>query len=288
MPFSGKSELIKLGVNPELLAYVERIEEIVAYDIPQERAAPFQRLMQLVSSRQLESLAVWRGHHLNAKRRWFFGCYAGISVHVRGALAAAHYHADRLREIDERVQAILADPHAKEVFAGANFGLGYPRKLDSEYHAFIFACRRCLDYLTASLACSFLREADSFRTFPKSIANVKSTPEIAAALTEAHARHIHELDFILAQGRKSVRNRIAHWEFVSTGSMNLTADGFFLVGGPENLNWPPRVENPRSDKLNDAIAGRLESLHACVGDMIDTFVNSVETLQPKESEQAAN
>ena len=284
MPFPGKCGLLKLGFNPEHIADIETIHEIVDCDIPEEQATPFQRVDQLVSSRQLESLAVWRGHHLYAKRRWFFGCYAGISFHVRSALAAAHYHADHLREIDQRVQAVLADPRAKEAFGRGNVGLGYHRKLDSEYHAFIFACRRCLDYLAAALACSFLREADSFRTFPKSIANVKSTPEIAAALTEAHARHIHELDFILAEGRKSVRNRIAHWEYVSAGSVNLTADGFFLVGGPENLNrWFRKVP---PDKLDDAIAGRLKSLHACVGDMIDTFVEAIETLHPKESGQA--
>lgn len=35
---------------------------------------------------------------------------------------------------------------------------------------------------------------------------------------------------VLAEGRKSVRHRIAHYEFVSAGCINLTARGFFLVG----------------------------------------------------------
>jgi len=129
----------------------------------------------------------------------------------------------------------------------------------------------------------FLREADSFRAFPKSIAKVKLFPEVAAALTEAHARHLLQLEFVLAAGRKSVRNRIAHYEFVSAGSVNLTANGFFLVGGPENISWPP---GSKTLSLNQALGDRLDSLHACVDDMIDTFLKAVGTDQPREAEQA--
>jgi hypothetical protein len=113
------------------------------------------------------------------------------------------------------------------LIARSIYGFGNPRALDIEYQAFILTVRRCLDYLAGALACFFLREVDSFRTFPKSLSRT-SCPAVAAALIEAHTRHIHSLEFVLAVGRKSVRNRIAHYEFVSAGSVNLTADGFFI------------------------------------------------------------
>jgi hypothetical protein len=272
-----KEQLLRNGMHPEMVALQETMYEILGYDIPQERAASFQRF----ESRQLSSLAPWRGHHLTTKRKWFFGCSTGISMHVRGALAAAHYHADRLREIQERANIALAEPCVKRTLGNGVIGLGYPRALDIEYQAFILAIRRCLDYLACALACFFLREADSFRTFPKSIARTRF-PEVAAALTEAHARHLSQLDFVLAAGRRSVRHRVAHYEFVSVGSVNIRSDGFFLLGGPENIRLG--ISCPTSWKatsLNNALADRLDSLHACVDDMIDTFLQGVGTDQPR-------
>ena len=260
---------LKRGVEPDLVACIRSIREILSYDIPEERESSFRRFQEFVETRQLETLAPWRGHHHTTKRKWYFGCYKGISVYVRGALAAAHYHADRLREIQEQVDVIMAEPRVKQLFANKGWGLGYTRTLDIEYHAFILAIRRCLDYLAGTLGCFFLREADSFRTFPKSIAKSRF-PDVAAALTAAHARHAPHLEFVLAAGRKSIRHRIAHYEFVSAGFVNLSADGFFLAGGPEDPNRPPG-----RFKLEKALDERLDLLHACVADMIDTFLQAV-------------
>jgi hypothetical protein len=273
---------LKTGVDPELVTCIRSIQEILSYDIPQERESSFLRFQEFVNTHQLESLVPWRGHHRTTKQKWFFGCYVGIAINVRGALAAAHYHADRLGEIQGRVNVILAEPRVKQLFANSNWGLGYTRTLDTEYHAFILAFRRCLDYLAGALGCFFLREVDSFRTFPKSIAKTRF-PEVAEALTEAHARHVLQLRFVLAPGRKSVRHRIAHYEFVKCGTVNLRADGFFLVGGPEDPSWPPagNIVN-----LNKALDDRLDSLHACVDDMIDTFLQAVGTHQPSGAENA--
>jgi hypothetical protein len=123
-------QLLKQGVEPELVTCIGSIRHILGYDIPQERESSLLRFQQFVSTGQLESLVPWRGHHRTTKQRWFFGCYAGITVHVRGALAAAHYHADRLREIQERVNAILAEPRVKQLFANSGFGIGYTRTLE--------------------------------------------------------------------------------------------------------------------------------------------------------------
>ena len=142
--------------------------------------------------------------------------------------------------------------------------------MDIEYQAFVLAYRRCLDYLAGAVACYFKREVDSFRTLPKSIRGTK-VPEVATALTEAHARHVSQLAFVLDAGRKSVRNRIAHYEFVSAGCINLTSKGFFLAGGGEDLKMS---ENLVDLNLNQILSHRLEHLHGCVADMIDTFIQA--------------
>lgn len=192
-PPGSDEQLLKIGMSAESVALNRTLYELIGYDIPPEREAPFQRFQEFVSP-GLDSLDPWRGSHLTTKRKWFFGCYSGIAVHVRGALVAAHYHADRIREIQERVNVLLAEPRVKQIIGKGVIGLGYPRALDIEYQGFILAFRRCLDYLACALGCFFLREADSFRTFPKSIAKTRF-PEVAAALTRAHQRHLAQLEF---------------------------------------------------------------------------------------------
>jgi hypothetical protein len=149
-----------------------------------------------------------------------------------------------------------------------SLGPGSNDKMDFEYQAFVLAYRRCLDYLAGALASYFKIEANSFRTLPKSIAKGKPA-KVAEAISKAHSRHVESLGFVLAEGRRSVRNRIAHYEFVSAGDINLTARGFFLLGGGEELSI---FETSVGKRLAKALASRLERLHSCLDDMIDSFV----------------
>lgn len=266
--------MLAATLDPELQMCIGAIRQVADYDIPQERASSFLRFHAFITSPQPGYITAWRQDQ-DTERRWYHRHVNGILGDVRGALAAAHYHADRLREIESSVNAILAKTGARERLANSTMGLGCTRKMDIEYQGFVLAYRRCLDYLASALACYFMREADSFRTFPKSIAKTKS-PKVATALTEAHARHVSKLAFVLAEGRKSVRNRIAHYEFVSAGCVNLTAKGFFIAGGGEELLMPDSLDDVN---LSKALCDRLEYLHKCVDDMIDTFVQAARTDQ---------
>lgn len=116
----------------------------------------------------------------------------------------------------------------------------------------------------------FKTESNSFRSLPKTIAKMAPS-EVVEAIQAAHARHVADLDYIMAEGRKSVRNRIAHYEFVAAGVINLSRRGFVLLGGGEGLGMPRGATEAR---LQDVLSSRLERLHACVADMIDSFVHA--------------
>ena len=148
--------------------------------------------------------------------------------------------------------------------------------LDPELNMCLGAIRQVADYdiphyLSRALACYFMTELNSFRSFPDAIAKMKKSPYVAAALVQAHARHVDQLAFVLAEGRRSVRNRVAHYEFVSAGCVNLTAQGFFLAGGGEELRLPEKL---RGARLSEVLSERIMQLHSCVDDMVDTFVEA--------------
>jgi hypothetical protein len=158
-------------------------------------------------------------------------------------------------------------------------GLGGTRKLDFEYQAFVLAYRRCLEYLAGGLGAFFKIQSNSFREFPHAMrleTAKKRAPRVAAALGDAYARHAAGMAFVLEEGRKSVRNRIAHYEFVQAGCVNVTSRGsFFLVEGDEAFT--PGAETPLA--LSTILSQRLSLLQACIEDMIDTFINAAKAYQ---------
>src|SRR5262249_33467431 len=124
--------------------------------------------------------------------------------------------------------------------------------LDSEYQAFIFAVRSTLDYLTKSVCAYFKNESHSFHKWPGLIPALKpadTAERIGKVLRPHHAALDH---FFFANDRMSVRDRIAHKEFVGAGTPNANALGVYLLGGGENLNLEGRLSSVLDRHLDRA------------------------------------
>ncbi len=262
-------DMFRRAFDPALLVLFDAIREVADCDIPSPFEEPFLRFHAFITDPQPDYVTAWRANP-RLERKWYHAHVNGILGDVHGALAAARYHASRLRDLETQVIAILEKSDFRERMGDGTIGLGGTRKIDIEYHAFILACRRCLDYLSGALCCYFKTESNSFRTLPRAIAKSKS-PVVAAALITVHGKHEATLQFVLAEGRGSVRNRIAHYNFESAGCINLKAQGFFLAGGGEAL----RPNSSSTMPLSEAVDRRLEAIHECVKDMLDSFIATV-------------
>jgi hypothetical protein len=109
-----------------------------------------------------------------------------------------------------------------------------------EYHAFLFALGRALDYLARGVAAHFKRESHSIRRLSRSLQGAEPSEE-AVAVQEVLAAALPNLKSIVTEGDdRSVRDRVAHWQVVDGGFFNLRWDGsgevvIELVGGGEEL-----------------------------------------------------
>lgn len=273
-------DLLKRFLDPELVRVMGAIQSITNYEIPQDRQEPFHHFHSFITDPQPTYITAWRESEKHQK--WYRAHVDGILTNVRGGLTAAHYHLDRLAELERQVEAILKDSDFASRMGSSVSGLGGTIKLDIEYQAFVLSCRRSLDYLAGALAAYFKMPLSSFRTLPKALRRGK--PEaVLAAICEAHARHAHDLDFILAtEGKKSTRDRIAHFEFVSAGCVNLRASGFGLVGGGEEIF--PQKSQERT-RLADLLSQRLNRLHECIADMIESFVAAAASVEHEPHRQ---
>ncbi|MGN6692247.1 MAG: hypothetical protein ACTHJU_15020 [Sphingopyxis sp.] len=267
-------QLLRKATDPELLKCGAAVSAIAHFDIPEARQAPFLRFHRFITDPQPRYVTAWRSDE-TLERRWYHAHVNGILGDVRGALAAAHYHLENLAMLEDSVSQVLAGFNFADRMENTTMALGGTRKLDFEYQAFVLACRRTLDYLAGALGSYFRTESYSFRTLPRSIAKQRPA-QVAAAISAAFDRHAGDLSFILADGRKSARNRIAHYEFVAAGVINLSRKGFVLRGGGEDLGLPGGGTEAR---LQDNLAARLDRLHLYIADMIDSFVNAAGAIE---------
>lgn len=148
-------------------------------------------------------------------------------------------------------------------------GIGNTLIWDFEYQAFVFAYRRCLDYLTRGLAAFFRHEFHSFTDFSKNFRGL--VPEnVANALAVVHGKHCGNFAFVMsAGGRRSVRDKIAHYEWINAGAINLNRFGFILMGGGENL---PFTMEHNTMRLTEALSQRVRMLKDCIDELLTVFV----------------
>lgn len=262
------AEMLALVAAPEAVQAMAAAERIAGFDIPSGRQAAFQRFHASISDPPPAYVTAMRS--TPASEKWYHRHVNGVLGDVRGALAAAHYHKDNLARIERDLLAALAGCGLVERMGRSTMALGATRKLDFEYQAFVLACRRALDYLAGAVGAYFRTEASSFRSLPRTLRSASPAP-VAHAVVAAHGRHAAALDFIMAEGRRSVRNRIAHYEFVSAGSINISRRGLMLVGGGEELRIGAA---PSGAALDEVLAARLDQLHACVDDVLASFVSA--------------
>jgi hypothetical protein len=190
--------------------------------------------------------------------------------------------ADVIFAIESRISEIVAQTGVRDLMpAGSTTAGGNTRRLDFEYHGFLTASRRCLDYMTRSIAAFFRNEQTSFRRFE---AGLKTKAEellpVAEQTRAAYARHANKFPDLLSAGNMStsLRDRLTHLEHLPAGVLNLTARGVFICGGAEELS--PITES--SALLTTVLDAKLSRLQHCVDDVVRSFDDALRTaLSPK-------
>jgi hypothetical protein len=109
--------------------------------------------------------------------------------------------------------------------------------------------------------------------FFKTMLSLGMNPEIVACIQDAR----EVLAFNLPESERGsflsfdnfIRDKIAHYEWVSAGTISLSRHGFILVGGGEAL---PVTKEHNTERLTKALALRVRMLKACIDEMLTVFV----------------
>lgn len=259
-----------IGMNQEIVACIQDAQECLAFDLPQSESTSFLLFHDFITNPQPRFITEWR--NVPHQEKWYHALVNGLNGTTRNAYAAVLYHFQNLAALEANVMERISKRDFAEVLGNSTVGIGNTLKWDFEYQAFVAAYRRCLDYLTRGLAAFFKQTFHSFNSMPEKLRSQK--PEsVAIALDAVHKKHHRNFAFVMSDGeKKSVRDKIMHYDWVDAGAINLTRHGFILIGGGEALSFGMEFNRAR---LTEALARRIQMLKACIDDMLTVFVAEV-------------
>lgn len=259
-----KQSLALMG-GEEMRKFWGCIQETAGFHLSRAECEPFVLFHRYITEPEPPFITQWRVDP--KKERWYHLLVNGLG-HVQNSFACLRYHQERARAIEVAAHSCFEKAGVKDRLGNSTVGGGNTLALDFEYQAYVLAYRRCLDQFARALAAYFRNDHHSFRHLPKLLKKAKPTA-VAEAISAVIEKRSASFDFVLsAPGERSVRDRIAHYEFVPAGAMNISSRGFVLMGGGEELGLgaSPAV-------LGDVLARRTEDLFGCIAELVSVLVS---------------
>lgn len=202
--------------------------------------------------------------------RWYLRFVDGIYSGVQSARLAVSYHLENILSIEDAVRDLVAGRDLSTMAPGAVVGVGSTKKLEFEYHAYILAYRRTLEYLARAIAGYFKSDCNSFRELPKILNRYHGAA--SQRIRSVYEKHRASFSFVVSDGagHTSLRDLLCHYEFLSAGVYNLTSGGLRFCGGAEALGL-----NVASDQLSDVLAAKLSMLDAFLNEMLCEMTDGI-------------
>ena len=263
--------------SPEILGCMAVIESIAGFKLSAMDRQPFLYFHSYLTNPQPAFITAWRTDPMLEK--WYHRFVNGFLGDVQNTLACVLYHHGRLKAIEKAVvENIEKFDYRRVIGNNSTIALGNTLVWDFEYQAFILAYRRCLDYLARALCTYFRNDFHSFRRLGKFLKKLKPA-DVAYSLIPLHEQFCPLFEFVLSEGdRKSLRDKISHYEYVPVGTINLSQRGFVLAGGGEKLG----ISNATGTvMLSEVIDNHVVNLKGCVREMIYRFVDSIRAEEAK-------
>lgn len=259
---------LKLFFGPGVQSYLAEFEKITGYKLNEEQKAPFLAFHRYITDPQPRFITEFRS---NPKaEHWYHLLVNGVLGNVQRSFACVHYHQSRLLSIESELMERIQRLGGIDNPSGLSMSLGDTAVLDFEYQAYVMAYRRCLDQFATAIAAFFKNSFHSFRRLPDFLSRRKPR-EVALAITQVLPNYATAFEFVMSDnGGNSVRDRIAHMEFVPVGCFNLHQSGVVLIGGGENLN----LNGSGDETLHGVITKKTENLHRCISEVIEAFIDA--------------
>lgn len=267
-------DMLRAYFSVETQACIQVVREVTGFEMETHLKEPFLEFHRYITDFQPDCITKLRNNEKKGDY-WYNQLVNGILGNVQNSFLCVLYHQGRLLAVEAELMGRLASLVEVPITSkNSILGMGGTHVLDFEYQAYVMSYRRCLDQLSTALSAFFKERISSFRSLPKKLA-CKRPIEVVKAITNTHSKHISAFEFVMSEGgAPSVRDRIAHLEFVPAGNLIIRADGAILVGGGENLNFD-QISSPETMELANTINKKTVALHSCIAEILNEFIQSI-------------
>jgi hypothetical protein len=205
--------------------FFHALESLAGYRLPEMLDSLFRRPCQ-------RAWLSWKNAAITPsarEREWHLRVHQHLEE-ARQTTCAALYHIDNVVRIEAELDALIAQfRDALEAQDGAGrYYSGVTSKLSFEYHAFAFSAVRMMNHISKAAG----------QLFGKRLPNLKSLEKYASGHHEANRfrlvlnSHKASIEKLFSRGEiRSVRDRIAHDEFLFAGSLQIV-QGKACQSGP--------------------------------------------------------
>jgi hypothetical protein len=264
-------ELENMASSIVLKECFQFIESILGYKLSPADRQPFLYFHSYLTDPQPRFITDWRND--SKKEKWYNKFSNRILGDVQNAFPCVLYHYERLLNLENSLFTGIEKFKYREMI-GRNSSMGGGNTLifDFEYQAYILAYRRCLDYLARAIGTYFIQDFNSFRKLGEHLKKL-NRPTVTESLIKVHEKYSPNFEFVLSDGeRKSVRDIISHYEFVSVGTINLSKRGIVIAGGGKNEFI---LYGERNLLLSEVLQKQVSDLRLCIREFIYTYVESI-------------
>jgi hypothetical protein len=251
----------------------KELERVAGYVPPTELSEPFSTLQQRLAHGLPDCLTHLHSHR-SERVDWLRRFRSSVLGSLQEGVYASSYHLSRIQSIESEMLQIAEQflPQLGKPVTSSGMGGGNSRALNFEYQAFAFALRRTLEYLAVAVASFFKSDCHSIRSLYRNLDG--ATPvDRALQIRAVLAEHMPALQDVIPfdkDTRRSLRDRLAHWEAIPAGTFNVSRGpwgaSIGLVGGGHNLRHPMTTEpDPAfAELLSPVLRDQLERIHALI------------------------
>ncbi|UUF15193.1 MULTISPECIES: hypothetical protein [Flavobacterium] len=261
----------KLASNLKVMECMHFIESILGYKLSAGDKQSFLFFHNYITNPEPEFLINWKNDP--TREIWYHKFSNRILGDVQNAFPCVLYHFDKLVELEGKLFSGIEKFNFRDAI-GKNCGVGGGNTLifDFEYQAYILAYRRCLDYLARAIGTYFMQDFNSFRKLGSFLKKL-NRPIVTEPLIKLHEKYSPCFDFVLSEGnKKSVRDIISHYEFVSVGTINLNNRGIIIASGGKNDFV---LYGEKNLLLSEVLHNQVSNLKLCIREFIYIYVDSI-------------
>jgi hypothetical protein len=255
------------------LKFINEVEQQIGFQLPEEDHLLFSRIwVRLRGLAHNESLSISERNN-----------YSKIERHVgdlQECLAALFYHTRNVRILEEALDSIIERYRRSTPSAnGGHFNPTLTNRFTFEYHAFAFASTRCVNHIfpVVGYMC-FKKYCPSRKSFEKY--SERKNAAIVDSVNAILKRHSKLEKLFSRENQKSIRDLIAHEQFLSAGSLHIDTTGAKLIGIlPSNISHFDGERTPDVYYLSQIMDNQAEQIRKFVFEMLEVVATSYMKIQ---------